>query len=189
MGIDRQHSAAMSATSREIVLRTLNFDRPPRAPRDLWVLPIARENNPNELAAILRDFPPDFVNLEGHETNPPPTRGDPFAVGEFVDEWGCPFVNIQRGVIGEVKQPLVTDWAADRPKVRFPRGWLTLDRDSVNRACGATGRFTAPAVCPRPFERLQFLRGSEGLYLDLADPPPALLVGNFIFSGLGPGEV
>jgi uroporphyrinogen-III decarboxylase len=30
-------------------------------------------------------------------------------------------------------------------------------------------------ACPRPFEQLQFLRGSENLYLDLADPPAELL--------------
>jgi uroporphyrinogen decarboxylase len=165
----------MIATPREIVHRTLAFDRPPRAARDCWVLPIARAQFPREHDAILGDFPSDIVGLSGHETEPPPTRGDAFAVGEFVDEWGCVFVNLQRGVIGEVKQPLVDDWEADRARIRFPRGWLTLDRDSVNRACAATDRFTLCGVCPRPFEQLQFLRGSENLYLDLADPPAALL--------------
>jgi hypothetical protein len=162
----------MSATAREVVLRTLNFDRPPRVARDLWVLPVAADRHPAELAALRRDYPSDFVHLIGHVRQPPPTRGDPYAVGKYTDEWGCTFVNLQPGVIGEVKQPLVTDWIADRARVNFPGGWLTLDRDSVNRAAAATDLFTAPSVCPRPFERLQFLRGSENLYLDLADPPP-----------------
>ncbi|MBP9913322.1 MAG: hypothetical protein KBF26_07925, partial [Opitutaceae bacterium] len=97
------------------------------------------------------------------------------AVGEFTDEWGCTFVNIQRGVIGEVKVPLVRDWAADQGRLHLPWQWLTLNQDAVNRDCAATERFCFAMACPRPFEQLQFLRGSEELYLDLADPPDELL--------------
>jgi hypothetical protein len=165
----------MSATAREIVQQTLDFAGPPRAARDLWVLPIAAEQFPAALTELTREFPPDFAAIAGHERATAPTRGDPYAVGEYTDEWGCTFVNIQRGVIGEVKDPPVRDWAADRPRVHLPREWLTLDRDAVNRDCAATDRFTLATPCPRPFEQLQFIRGSENLYLDLADPPPALL--------------
>lgn len=165
----------MSATPREIVQRTLNYDNPPRAARDCWVLPLARSSYPAEVDALMRDFPPDMTTISGFEQEPPPTRGDMFAIGEYVDEWGCTFVNIQEGVIGEVKQPIVEDWAADRGRIRFPRGWLTLDRDRVNRAVGATNLYTAPAVCPRPFEQLQFIRGSENVYLDIAEEEPAML--------------
>ncbi|MFI5356909.1 MAG: uroporphyrinogen decarboxylase family protein [Opitutales bacterium] len=165
----------MNATPREIVQQTLAFAGPPRAPRDLWVLPIAMEKHPVALAAIEREFPSDFAYLDGHEREKPATCGNPYAVGEFTDEWGCTFINIQRGVIGEVKAPLVEDWTADRAKIHVPREWLTLDRDAINRDCAATARFAFASCCPRPFEQLQFLRGSEGMYLDLADPPPALL--------------
>jgi uroporphyrinogen decarboxylase len=164
----------MSATSREIVHQTLAFAGPPRAPRDLWVLPIAAEKYPDELKALERDFPSDFTAVSGHERQTAPTRGNPHVVGEFTDEWGCTFVNIQRGVIGEVKDPLVRDWATDRARIHVPREWLTLDRDAVNRDCAATEKFTFCAACPRPFEQLQFLRGSEDLYLDLAEPPREL---------------
>jgi hypothetical protein len=165
----------MSATPREIVQQTLDFAGPPRAARDLWVLPIAAERYPAALAELEHEYPPDFTAIAGHERVTAPPRGDPFAVGEYTDEWGCTFRNIQRGVIGEVKDPLVRDWAADRGRIHVPREWLTLDRDAVNRDCAATERFTLAAPCPRPFEQLQFLRGSEELYLDLADPPAGLL--------------
>lgn len=165
----------MSATSREIVQQTLAFAGPPRAPRDLWVLPIAAEKFPDELKALERDFPSDFTAIAGHERVVAPTRGNPHIIGEFTDEWGCTFINIQRGVIGEVKHPLVQDWAADRRRIHVPREWLTVDRDAVNRDCAATSKFTFCAACPRPFEQLQFLRGSEELYLDLAELPRELL--------------
>jgi hypothetical protein len=164
----------MNTTPREIVHQTLDFAGPPRAARDLWVLPIAAEQFPAELAAIQREFPPDFIAIAGHERATAPTRGAPYAIGEFTDEWGCTFVNIQHGVIGEVKEPLVRDWAADHARIHVPREWLTLDRDAVNRDCAATDRFALAMACPRPFEQLQFLRGSEELYVDLADPQPEL---------------
>ncbi len=165
----------MSATSREIVHRTLNFDAPPRTPRDLWVLPIAADHYPWAVAELGREFPVDIVNLSGYEKIPVATRGAQFGVGEYTDEWGCTFVNIQQGVIGEVKHPLVHDWDADRGRIHVPREWLTLDRDAVNRACAATSCFTLGGPWVRPFEQLQFLRGSEELYVDLFDPPPGLL--------------
>ncbi len=165
----------MSATPREIVQQTLAFAGPPRAARDLWVLPIAAEKFPRELAELEREFPSDFTAISGHERKTAPTRGNPHVIGEFTDEWGCTFINIQRGVIGEVKSPLVRDWAADRGRIHVPREWLTIDRDAVNRDCAATEKFTFCAACPRPFEQLQFLRGSENLYLDLAELPRELL--------------
>jgi hypothetical protein len=165
----------MSATSREIVHQTLAFAKPSRVPQDIWVLPIATLTHPQEAAAILRDFPPDIASVPGHERTPLPTRGNMFALGEYVDEWGCTFYNIQRGVIGEVKDPLVKDWATDRDRIHLPREWLTLDRDAVNRDCAATDQFVHAGFWPRPFEQLQFLRGSEELYMDLADPPAEML--------------
>lgn len=165
----------MSATPREIVQRTLAFACPPRVPRDLWTLPIATTRYPAETAAIQRDFPNDFVEIAGHERAVLPARGDPYELGEYTDAWGCTFINIQRGVIGEVKAPLVQDWAADRARVHVPREWLTIDRDAVNRDCAATDRYAFAGCNPRPFEQLQFLRGSENTYLDLGDPPAEML--------------
>jgi uroporphyrinogen-III decarboxylase len=92
-----------------------------------------------------------------------------------VDEWGSTFHNIQPGVIGEVKDPLIEDWATDVARVHLPREWLTIDRDAINRDCAATDRFTMAGACPRPFEQLQFLRGTEDLYMDLMDPQPEML--------------
>ena len=92
----------MSATPREIVHQTLEFAGPPRAARDLWVLPIAAERFGAELAELNQAYPPDLTAIAGHERDTAPTRGAPYAIGEFTDEWGCTFINIQRGVIGQL---------------------------------------------------------------------------------------
>lgn len=165
----------MTATSRELVYQTLNFAGPARAPRDLWTLPIAAQAHSAELAAILAAYPPDLMGIGGYEREHAPTHGDQYAIGEFTDEWGATFVNVQPGVIGEVKQPLIRDWATDAARVHIPREWLTIDHAAVNRACAATDKFTLSGCCPRPFEQLQFLRGTADLYMDLTDPPRQML--------------
>lgn len=165
----------MAATPRELVYQTLNFERPSRAPRQLWLLPWAEERYPGDVAAIRQEYPDDIQGIDGHHRVLPRTVGSPHAVGEYTDEWGATFHNIQAGVIGEVKHPLIQDWETDVGRVHIPKELLTIDRDAVNRDCAATDRFTMAGACPRPFEQLQFLRGTENLYLDLLDPPGALL--------------
>lgn len=83
------------------------------------------------------------------------------------------FENIQEGVIGEVKQPLIHDWAT-AAKVHFPREWLTINKEKVNEFCARSDKFVTGDCCPRPFERLQFLRGTAHLYMDLVAPPPGM---------------
>jgi uroporphyrinogen-III decarboxylase len=48
---------------------------------------------------------------------------------------------------------------------------LDFDIDAVNAFCRQSDLFVFGGCCPRPFERMQFLRGSQNLYIDLADPP------------------
>ncbi|MFR1480211.1 MAG: hypothetical protein ACLSB9_33355, partial [Hydrogeniiclostridium mannosilyticum] len=93
-----------------------------------------------------------------------------------VDEWGCMFDNVAKGIIGVVKQPLVTqeDWS-DAGRVHIPEELLTFDVNEVNAFCRGTDRFVLAGCCPRPFEQLQFIRTTEELYKDLMDPPPKLL--------------
>ena len=154
--------------SRTLVRKTLEFDRPGRVPRHKWVLPWADHHHPQAMAALRKDFPDDIEIVPQLLTvAPPPTRGDAYEVGAFVDEWGTVWENRQRGIIGEVKEPIIRDWA-DLSAVRFPREHLTVDRGAVNAFCRNSERFVLAGCLPRPFERLQFLRGSENTYIDLA---------------------
>jgi hypothetical protein len=164
----------MTATSRELVQQTLTFQNPARAPRELWALPIAPAEHPTAYAALVRDFPADIIGAAGHEHVRAPVVGDPHGIGTYTDEWGATFTNIQAGIIGEVKRPLIEDWADDSLKVHIPREWLTINRDLVNRDCAATDKYVLGGCCPRPFEQMQFLRGTANLYMDLTDPPPAM---------------
>ncbi len=155
---------------RALVKQTLTFSSPERVPRDVWILPWAGIHYPEELAQIRERFPNDIVGAPGFQRELPPTYGDQYGIGTYIDEWGCAFENVQPGVIGEVKHPLVARWE-DLDKVRPPEGLLSIDVEQVNDFCQSIDCFVTAGCCPRPFERMQFLRGSENLYFDLAELP------------------
>ncbi len=163
-------------TPRELMYGALEFKNPQRVPRDLWTLPWAHLNRAGGIESILADYPMDIHRVSGGERELPPVKGNPYEAGEYVDEWGAMFYNVQPGVIGEVKSPLITgeNWE-DAWKAHIPEELLTIDRDHINRQCSESDRFCLACACPRPFEQLQFLRGSENLYVDLAYKPHGML--------------
>lgn len=164
-------------TSRDLVKATLEFEnKTGRVPRELWMLPWASKYAGDMLRKIQQEFPNDIVNAPVSLKKPTIAQGDPYEIGTYVDEWGCTFVNIQEGVIGEVKDPLVKDedWD-DWENVHFPVELLDFDVDAVNAFCKNTDKFVISGFCARPFEQMQFIRKTEELYMDLVDPPQNML--------------
>ncbi|GAB1481780.1 uroporphyrinogen decarboxylase family protein [Treponema sp.] len=172
----------MEKTSRSLVLETLEFrNRSGRVPRQLWTLPWADLHHPQELAEIRSSFPDDIVEVPpSHKryTQEPKRQGDWYAVGDYIDEWGCHFHNVHEGVIGEVKAPLISEeddeWEA-ASKVHIPEELLSIDTDRINEFCRSTNQFVLASELARPFERMQFIRGTENLFVDLALQNPAML--------------
>ena len=156
--------------SRQLVYETLEFNAPKRVPRDLWLLPWATNNHAEKVRQIRQKYPDDFGGPPVQYADPIQTVGDPYVIGTYTDEWGSTFDNIQAGVIGEVRSPQVKSWD-DWKTVKPPTAMLDFDVDSVNAFCRESDKFVFGGCCPRPFERMQFLRGSQNLYFDLADPP------------------
>jgi hypothetical protein len=162
-------------TSRELVVGTLELQSPPRVPRQLWTLPWAERTYPNELAAIRKKYPDDIINCPSFLRTPLKTSGEEYAPGLYIDEWGCRFDNAQSGIIGEVKEPLLQNWR-DWRSVRVPRERLSLDTARVDDFCAAHEAFIYSQPLVRPFELLQFIRGPENLYADLAERPDELFL-------------
>jgi hypothetical protein len=158
--------------SRERVFRCLEFRRPDRAPRNLWALPWVGQYAAEPLAALQREFPDDFTGPGAVLGPGDRRRGQEARKGTYTDDWGCVWVAGEDGVIGEVKRPLLADWAA-LDSFRPPYEILErADWDAANRAQAANlagpRRFMLAGTSVRPFERMQFLRGSENLFVDLA---------------------
>lgn len=160
--------------SRNITKQTLEYQAPSRVPRQIWTLPWAQENHPEEFARITTTYPDDIEWAPQLLSRSLKTKGDPHAIGTYIDEWGCEWENKQRGVVGEVKNPLVKTWD-DLFNVRVPEEILSLDVDQINAYCQETDKFTLSITYTRPFERLQYLRGTENVLMDLALQPPELL--------------
>lgn len=152
----------------------LAFARPDRAPRDLWPLPFVTLFRRAELDAVLAHFPPDI----GRPELSPGSGDDGLArlaqAGSYTDEWGSVWETAEPGIIGEVKRPALANWSA---LDAYQPPWHTLrgrDLSHANRECDRSDRFMLSSVCARPFERLQFVRGTENVFCDLADDTPQI---------------
>lgn len=157
-------------SSRERVVRCLTFTGPDRVPRDLWLLLWAEKNQPKATAELRNRYPGDFQTAAYFYPPSSKIKGDPYAAGEYRDEWGCVFHNIQEGIIGEVKNPMVRDLSGWK-RVEPPYEQLPPDRnkayEDIRRFYGETKKFVLANACPRPWERYQFLRGTENALTDI----------------------
>jgi hypothetical protein len=158
---------------RERVKAALTFAKPDRAPRDLWALPYVSLFRGDDLADVLRRYPSDIAKTE-HS----PAGGNDLErlarPGTYTDEWGSVWEVAEPGIVGEVKRPALADWSR---LDTFRPPWEEIrkrDFDFINRTCERNDRFMLSGVCARPFERLQFLRGTETLFMDLAYDTPEI---------------
>jgi uroporphyrinogen decarboxylase len=162
-------------TSRERVRRTLRFENPDRAPRNLWALPGVCNFRKEEYEAMGKRFPGDLGGPSCRYGQTGRARGDCLSPGEYVDEWGVVWTNGEAGIVGEIKHPILADDAA-LAAYRLP--WEMIEKADLSRvdeSCAKSDKFIMTGTTCRPFERLQFLRGSEQLYVDLAYGTPAVL--------------
>ena len=161
---------------RELVRKTLEFQNTTgRVPIDIWAMPWAQIHQPEWVRRIQEDFAPDIVRCPVGHTVPAHLTGDPNSGEDFIDDWGVLFESVAPGAMGEVKHPIITgedEW--DVSRVRFPEERMLVDRDAVNRYCDGQSCFVMAEPWPRPFERLQFLRGTENLYMDLMLEPKGM---------------
>jgi len=159
---------------RERVKRALTFNYPDRPPRDLWILPIASNRYQKEIDAILERFPLDIQFATGSATAGDPIQKQRWEVGKFKDEWGCVFENIQEGIVGQVKDPLIKS-LSDVKKVKPPYSLLKdkVNVEKIDNLWEETDKFLLGGdFLIDPFERMQFLRGTSQLYMDIVDQPP-----------------
>jgi uroporphyrinogen decarboxylase len=168
--------------SRERVTRALEFRRPDRPPRDLWWLPAVEMRQKADLRSILEEYTfdietPPFTpgaseRQKGQPTLTVPGSHPPISLpraGErYMDEWGSVWHIAEDGVIGEVKEPALGDLAA-LAWYAPPWDYLdTTDLSGVDEHCAKSDKFVLSDICARPFERLQFIRGTEKFFIDLA---------------------
>jgi hypothetical protein len=138
-----------SMTPRDVVARTVRFQGAERLPRD-----------------FCEPFGTDFA---GVGMNPSPDARPP----NGTDEWGSVWENIGVCRLGEVKEPVLKDWADwDKlpiPDVRDPRRWGGLEQ-----ARTAAGDKFLMGWGVSLYERVHFLRGLENTWVDIHENPDEL---------------
>lgn len=132
-----------------------------------------------DLEKIWADFPMDdgHPRTEYHQKSTVAKSNLVNGVGNTVDSWGCKWTLVQAGYTGEVKEPIVVDddWE-DVSNVTIPEENLTFDVDQVNASCAkVSDKFIIGGECISLFERMQYIRGTENLYMDLIDLPTKML--------------
>jgi hypothetical protein len=136
-------------------LRALRFASPALIPVSVSVLPAAWMAHGDRLRAIVERYPGFVADVPSPDEYDRLRDDRPtYEQGRHVDEWGCEWTNIRRGLEGVVsRHPVPT-----RAHVR---------------------RFRPPAVdagLPHGFMylRLTYLRGFEAFMIDVAEEPPEL---------------
>lgn len=128
-------------------------------------------------ALTFKEF--DMVPIEARDSTGTPyvypnwfTGGGPGIVGKYTDGWGCGWEVLEEGVCGEVKFHPLADWK-NLDTFRPPYHILNhVDISQVNIFCEENqdkfiiNQWEPPM--PNIFERMQHLRGTEQLLMDLA---------------------
>lgn len=156
-------------TGRERVTRTLNFQYPDRVPRDLWHLPGVEKFRKRELDETIAVYPVDIVHPYSPYAPGKKTSGERYRKDQAaIDEWGCEWWVAEDGVAGEVKKPPLRS-IEDVHTLEAPYEILEgADFASIDTFCSKSDQFVVAWTRVRPFERMQFLLGTETLFIELA---------------------
>ena len=159
--------------SRERVIAALEFTPVDRAPRNLWYLPWVEMFTPKELQSLQADFPDDFISPGPVLGRGNRAKGMPARIGTYIDDWGCVWECGEDGVVGEVKFPPLSDLSAFntyRPpwEILEKANWDSANSNQQQNLSSDNPKFMHADTSIRPVERMQFLRGTENLLIDLA---------------------
>ncbi len=155
-------------TSRERVFNTLNHQPVDRIPRTVWALPSVPMFRMDDFLALTKDFHmdisgPDFAYApSGRES------GVPARIGHYTDAYGIGWNVTEDGIIGEVTAPVIKDYS-DLKTYEFPHVMIDkADYSRVDSSCKSSDQFMIAGSLVRPFELMQFMRGTETLFMDMA---------------------
>ncbi len=154
--------------SREIVKKALNFEETERIPVENTIELYKKYFN---YGSSDKSDGEEFVNDIGYPEysyGKGKADGIPYIGGAYIDEWGCTWNAGEDTVKGEVKFPIITDW---RKLDTFQPPWSVLEKadlSGVNRQCEQSEKFMIHMWGTEPFQRMQYLRGTEALFMDLA---------------------
>ena len=157
-------------TSKERVLAALNFEKPDTIPLNLWFHQATKDRYGSQLTTITDKHPNDIDLIAG-----PGDRNfykESTAKGEYTDTWGSSWLVLADGMVGEVKKPGLQE-LSNIDKYHYPLDWLDEEWKKYDSAINEKirksrekGKFVVGAKV-EPFQRMQFIRGTENLFFDI----------------------
>ncbi|MEG1271517.1 MAG: uroporphyrinogen decarboxylase family protein [Ruthenibacterium sp.] len=150
-------------TSRERVKNTLEQKPIDRIPFDN--IHKACVHLPSDVAYVT-----DYHYGKGYESGVSGKKGIRY------DRWGCAWESGEDGVAGEIKNPMLKTLEAME---NYTPPWRILEQanlKSVDTFCENTDKFVVAAwddVSAQPFQRMQYLCGTEALFMNMALEEPA----------------
>ena len=151
--------------SRERVRRAVTFKDPDRTPVDLWYLPGVILRHGNAFWDLLEKYPVDFVKPTGKNF----TLSPRYEVGYWRDEWGALWHNEIRGIIGQVVERPLADYAALSSYEPPYKILEEIDHKEIDRYIQENRDRFLLGPGGNVFERMQWLRGTTALMIDLMD--------------------
>jgi uroporphyrinogen decarboxylase len=163
--------------ARERVLRAITFGQPDRIPIGYHLNYRTLQRHGEKLLDLVRRYHNDFYD-PAIMTIPPRDdahyRPDGSYYKVVTDEWGCEWVYYQEGIMGEVKGSPLADWGRLEsyriPPLPYgtPEKLAKLTADIAEQKTSFIGWHGAGSL----FEQMQWLRGVEDLYMDIAMDSP-----------------
>lgn len=152
-------------TAKENVIRTLRHDNPEWIPVNLWQLPAAKLKYGQALDDIINRCEIDILSAPFDD---PTEDARHYQIGSYTDCWGSTWVNHQAGIIGEVKEYPFADfnkvWNYESPKKLFLSGISGFEKTKAFIDTHKDKFILGGWISL--FERMQYLRGTENLFMD-----------------------
>ena len=132
-----------------------------------------------QLAEMMRRHPRLFTDTQVKAVAATVPPSQPIHRRRFTDDWGCEWLEIEAGILGQVVGHPLADWAMlEQLTVPDPArqwDWEGIRRDSRHaREHGELVNGYMGIIEGSFFDRLQFLRGLDNLLVDLLERPPEL---------------
>ena len=150
-------------TSKERMVRAIEFKRPDRIPLIPSVVASAGLKKGKELEKLLNSFPLDIPKYCAPKMEELPRRAK---TERWTDEWGCVWDNRRVGEFGFVVEHPLEDWSRFS-SYHFPAEPPKLEK--VNSGGKYYIRYPGATEYGVLWYRLQWLRGYENLLVDIAE--------------------
>lgn len=166
-------------SQRENLLRAIEFRYPEWIPIDFDIMESVRLRYGKTLAEMMSRHPLIFSDNQVAMAAATMPLSEVEYERRFTDDWGCEWLEIEAGILGQVVGHPLADWD-NLAEFKVPDPMQQWNWDNVRAECaqqreqGKIVNGYMDIIKGSFFDRLQFLRGLDNLLVDFIERPPEL---------------